>query len=74
MPGRDLSAWLPDRWKRDQETRRAYILTPKPKDKRCALRVIAALDRLQKEFEGEIGKTTLAEMLRSIPRSGSVGS
>ena len=30
------------------------------------LRVFAALYRLQKEFEGEIGKTTLAEVLRSI--------
>jgi len=45
---------------------RAYLLTLKPHGKRCALRVIAALDRLQKEFESEIGKTPLAEMLRSL--------
>jgi DNA-binding MarR family transcriptional regulator len=50
----------------DPEDARAYLLTLKPQGKRCALRVIAALDRLQKEFEGEIGKTALAEMLRSI--------
>ena len=45
---------------------RAYLLTLKPQGKRCALRVIAALDRLQKEFETEIGKAALGEMLRSI--------
>lgn len=45
---------------------RAYLLTLKPQGKRCALRTIAALDRLQKEFEGEIGKTALAEMLKSL--------
>ena len=50
----------------DPEDARAYLLTLKPQGKRCALRVIAALDGLQKEFEGEIGKTALAEMLRSI--------
>jgi DNA-binding MarR family transcriptional regulator len=45
---------------------RAYLLTLKPQGKRCALRVIAALDRLQKDFESEIGKSALGEMLRSI--------
>ena len=45
---------------------RAYLLSLKPHGRRCALRVIAALDRLQKEFETEIGKSTLAEMLRSL--------
>jgi DNA-binding MarR family transcriptional regulator len=50
----------------DTQDARAYLLTLKPHGKRCALRVIAALDCLQKEFEGEIGKTALAEMLRSI--------
>ena len=29
MPGRDLSAWLPDSWKLDQKTGRAYLLTLK---------------------------------------------
>jgi DNA-binding MarR family transcriptional regulator len=45
---------------------RAYLLTLKPQGKRCALRVISALDRLQTVFENEIGKTALAEMLKSI--------
>ncbi len=48
------------------EDARAYLLTLKPQGKRCALRVIAALDRMQNDFEGEIGRTALAEMLRSI--------
>ena len=50
----------------DPQDARAYLLTLKPQGRRCALRVIAALDRLQKEFESEIGKSALAEMLRSI--------
>ncbi len=50
----------------DPEDARAYLLTLKPQGKRCALRVIAALDRMQNDFEGEIGRTALAEMLRSI--------
>lgn len=50
----------------DPEDARAYQLTLKPQGKRCALRVIAAFDKLQKEFEDEIGKTALGEMLRSI--------
>jgi DNA-binding MarR family transcriptional regulator len=50
----------------DPADARAYLLTLKPQGRRCALRVIAALDRLQKEFESEIGKSALAELLRSI--------
>jgi len=50
----------------DPEDARAYLLTLKPQGKRCALRVIAALDRLQKDFEGEIGKSAHAELLRSL--------
>src|ERR1039458_6551750 len=50
----------------DPEDARAYQLTLKTHGKKCALRVIAAFDKLQKEFEGEIGKTALAEMLKSI--------
>jgi len=45
---------------------RAFLLTLKPQGKRCAVRVIAAFDKLQKGFEEEIGKTALAEMLRAI--------
>ncbi len=45
---------------------RAYLLALKPNGKRCALRVIAALDKLQREFEVEIGKAALGEMLRTL--------
>jgi DNA-binding MarR family transcriptional regulator len=50
----------------DPQDARAYLLTLKPQGKRCALRVIAAFDKLQKEFEEEIGKSALSEMLRSL--------
>lgn len=50
----------------DPNDARAFLLALKPHGKRAALRVIAAFDKLQKEFEGEIGKTALAEMLRAI--------
>jgi DNA-binding MarR family transcriptional regulator len=50
----------------DPEDARAYQLSLKPQGKRCAVRVIAALDRLQKDFEREIGKAELSEMLKSI--------
>jgi DNA-binding MarR family transcriptional regulator len=50
----------------DPEDARAYLLTLKPPGKRCALRVIAAFDKLQKEFEEGIGKTALSEMLKAI--------
>jgi DNA-binding MarR family transcriptional regulator len=52
----------------DPEDARAYLLTLKPQGKRCALRVIAAFDRLQKEFEEEVGKTALSEMLKTVRR------
>lgn len=50
----------------DPEDARAYQISLKPQGKRCALRVIAAFDKLQKEFEGEIGKAALGEMLRAL--------
>jgi DNA-binding MarR family transcriptional regulator len=50
----------------DPEDARAYQLTLKPQGKKCALRVIAALDKLQKEFEDEIGKTALSDTLKAI--------
>jgi len=50
----------------DPEDARAYLLTLKPQGKRCALRVIAAFDRLQKDFEAEIGKSALSEMLKAL--------
>lgn len=56
----------------DPEDARAYLLTLKPQGKRCAVRVIAALDRLQKSFEDEIGKAALGEMIRAMRRLDSV--
>jgi DNA-binding MarR family transcriptional regulator len=56
----------------DPEDARAYQLALKPQGKRCALRVIAALDKLQREFEAEIGKTALGEMLRTLRRLETV--
>lgn len=50
----------------DPEDARAYLLALKPQGKRCALRVIAALDRMQREFEDEVGKAALGEMLRTM--------
>jgi DNA-binding MarR family transcriptional regulator len=50
----------------DPEDARAYQLTLKPQGKKCALRVIAAFDKLQKEFEDEVGKTALSNMLKAI--------
>lgn len=45
---------------------RAYQLALKPQGKRCALRVIAAFDKLQREFEAETEKSALGEMLRTL--------
>lgn len=50
----------------DPEDARAYLLTLKPQGKKCALRVIAAFDGLQKQFEEELGKTALSDMLKAI--------
>lgn len=52
----------------DAEDARAYFLSLKPQGKRAALRVIAAFDRLQKEFESEIGKPALGEMLGALAK------
>ncbi len=56
----------------DPEDARAYLLALKPQGKRCALRVIAALDRMQKKFEEEVGKAALNEMLRILRELESV--
>lgn len=56
----------------DPEDARAYLLSLKSQGRRCALRVIAALDHQQKAFEDELGKEELTAMLRSIRRLDSV--
>lgn len=50
----------------DPEDARAYQLTLKAQGKKCALRVIGAFDKLQKEFESEIGKAAMNDMLKAI--------
>lgn len=50
----------------DPEDARAYQLALKPQGRRAAVRVIAAFDLLQKQFENEIGKAALGEMLKSL--------
>jgi DNA-binding MarR family transcriptional regulator len=50
----------------DPEDARAYQLTLKPQGRKCAVRVIGAFDKLQREFEREIGKTALSDMLKAI--------
>lgn len=50
----------------DPDDARAYQLKLKPQGKKCAMRVIGAFDKLQHEFEAEIGKAALAEMLKSL--------
>jgi DNA-binding MarR family transcriptional regulator len=56
----------------DPEDARAYLLTLKPQGRRCAMRVIGALDHLQRRFEEEIGKTQLAEMIANVRKLVSV--
>jgi DNA-binding MarR family transcriptional regulator len=50
----------------DSEDARAFQLTLKPQGKKCAVRVIGVFDKLQKEFEQEVGKTILNETLKSL--------
>lgn len=50
----------------DPEDARAYQLALKPQGKKAAIRVIGALDKLQRDFENEIGKDALQSALRVI--------
>jgi DNA-binding MarR family transcriptional regulator len=50
----------------DPRDARAFQITLKPQGKKCAMRVIGAFDRLQKDFEEEIGKASLREMLKAL--------
>jgi DNA-binding MarR family transcriptional regulator len=52
----------------DPNDARAYLLNLQPLGKKAALRVIAAFDKLQREFEDEVGKSALREMLKSLRR------
>ena len=50
----------------DPADARSYLLALKPQGKKCALRVIRAFDKLQAEFEKEIGKAAFSDTLRTI--------
>jgi len=45
---------------------RGYLLTLKPAGKRCAVRVVGAFDKMQRDFEKQVGAAKLAEALRVI--------
>lgn len=54
----------------DPQDARAYHLALKPQGKKAALRVIAALDHVQREFEAKVGKETLQSALRVVRSLG----
>lgn len=50
----------------DAADARGYLLALKPAGKKCALRVIAAFDRMQRAFELEVGRAELKSALDII--------
>ncbi len=50
----------------DPSDARGYLLALKPQGKRCALRVIAAFDKMQLGFERKVGKAALTNALDAI--------
>ena len=50
----------------DPSDARAYLLTLKSPGKKCALRVIAAFDKMQKGFEQRVGRAVLTNALEVI--------
>jgi hypothetical protein len=54
------------RRKIDPSDARAYLLSLKPPGKKCALRVIAAFDKLQQGFEQTVGWPALTNVLGVI--------
>jgi len=56
----------------DPADARSFLLALKPQGKRSAMRVIRAFDKLQAEFEHEVGKTTLQETLAVIRKLESL--
>ncbi len=56
----------------DPDDARAYRLTLKPHGRKVAVRVIGALDRLQRVFEHEAGKAELREMLKMLRQVDTV--
>lgn len=58
----------------DPEDARAFLLVLKPQGRRAAMRVITAFDKLQRQFEQEIGKTALGTMLGNLRKLERVTS
>jgi len=56
----------------DPADARSYFLALKPQGKKCALRVIRAFDKLQAEFEKEVGKTALRDTLAILRKLESL--
>jgi DNA-binding MarR family transcriptional regulator len=50
----------------DPSDARGYLLALKPPGKKCALRVIAAFDKMQQRFEREVGANALTDALNVI--------
>ena len=50
----------------DPSDARGYLLALKPPGKKCALRVIAAFDKMQRGFEREVGRPALTNALEVI--------
>ena len=57
----------------DPSDARAYLLTLNPPGKRCALRVIAAFDKMQQGFEQSVGRSALKNALDVIRTLESLG-
>ena len=57
----------------DPEDARAFLLVMRPQGRRAAMRVITAFDKLQRQFEQEIGKTALGTMLGNLRKLERVG-
>jgi DNA-binding MarR family transcriptional regulator len=50
----------------DPSDARVFLLTLKPSGRKCALRVIAAFDKMQREFEQSVGRAALTNALEVI--------
>lgn len=56
----------------DREDSRAYRLALNPQGRKVAIRVIGVLDKLQRDFEDQVGKKELESSLRVIGLLGSL--
>jgi DNA-binding MarR family transcriptional regulator len=57
----------------DPQDARGYLVTLKPQGKKCAVRVVAAFDNMQRVFEKQVGKESLEDALRVIRALQFVG-